>query len=255
MKKAIKLVPDAELYASGIVKYIEWEYEKHPHMVIFGATGSGKTYLLKLILARIGKYIPDSELVVCDFKSDEDFTFLSEAVNFYRFEKCMDGLEKAVLLLQNRQQGRSVDKHFFCLVFDEWASFINNLDKKSAERAKQNLAVLLMLGRSFNIHVIVSQQRLDASYFNSARDNFSLVFGMGTLSKESVEMMFSEYKDVIERSKPQGQGSLMLGNQFKSVIVPTIRDSSKLQASIRLAVYRPQDESHKAGVAEPEVLP
>lgn len=254
MKNTVKLVPDAELYASGIVKYIEWDYQKYPHMVICGSTGSGKTYLLKLILARIGKYIPDSELLVCDYKSDEDFSFLNGSANFYRFAECMDGLERAITILRNRQQGLSHDRHFVCLVFDEWASFINNLDKKTADHAKQQLAVLLMLGRSFNIHVILSQQRLDASYFSAARDNFSLVFGMGTLSKESVEMMFSEYKDVIDPCKPQGQGSLIIGNQFKSVIVPTIRDSSKLESAVRLAAYRPQDENHKAGAAATQAL-
>ena len=244
MKNTINLVPDATLYASGILKYIKWNYEKNPHMVIFGSTGSGKTYLLKILLARIGKHIPDAELVVCDYKSDDDFTFLDGLSNFYRFDKCMDGLERAVQLLHERQHGQNKDRHFFCLVFDEWASFLNNLDKKSAEYAKQSLAVLLMLGRSYNLHVIVSQQRLDASYFNSSRDNFSVICGMGTLSKESVQMMFSDYKDVIESNKPQGQGSIIIGNQFKSIIVATVWDDNKLRDSILSAVNCPKDESH-----------
>ena len=244
MKNTINLVPDAALYASGITKYIKWNYEKNPHTVIFGSTGSGKTYLLKILLARIGKHIPNAELVVCDYKSDDDFSFLDGLNNFYRFDKCMDGLERAVQLLNERQHGQNKDRHFFCLVFDEWASFLNNLDKKSAEHAKQSLAVLLMLGRSYNLHVIVSQQRLDASYFNSSRDNFSVICGMGTLSKESVQMMFSDYKDVIEPNKPQGQGSIIIGNQFKSIIVPTVWDDNKLRDSILSAVNCPKDESH-----------
>lgn len=240
MDKKIELVPDASLFASGITKYLFWEYEKSPMMVIFGSTGSGKTYLLKLLLARIGLYIPNSELILCDFKSDTDFSFANNCQNFYRFDKCMDGLEQAYNKLQQRQHNEDSSKHFFALVFDEWASFINYLDKKSAEHAKQMLSSLLMLGRSFNIHVIISQQRLDASYFNSARDNFSVVIGMGVLSKESVEMMFSEYKDVIQRNKPQGYGSMLNGNSFKEIVVPVVRNHQKMELCILSAINRIQ---------------
>ena len=122
-------------------------------------------------------------------------------------------------------------------------AIINTLDKKSAETAKQKLAMLLMLGRSFNIHVIISQQRLDASYFSSARDNFSVVIGMGHLSKESVEMMFSDYKDIIVRSKSQGHGSMLLGNQFLEIAVPRVRDVKHLHSTIISAVKRPEDKN------------
>ena len=57
-------------------------------------------------------------------------------------------------------------------------------------------------------------------------------------------MMFSDYKDVIEPNKPQGQGSIIIGNQFKSIIVPTVWDDNKLKDSILSAVNCPKDESH-----------
>lgn len=244
MGRTIDLVPEEAFAASGIIKYVKWDYGKFPHIAISGHTGSGKTYLLKIILGRIGLHIPQSELIICDFKGDDDFSFADGCANFYRFDRCMDGLQRAMKLLQDRQNRVVSDRHFFCLVFDEWASFLNSLDKKSADSAKQTLSMILMLGRSYDIHVILSQQRMDATHFNSSRDNFSVVFGMGTLSKEAVDMMFSEYKDVIVRSKPQGHGSLVIGSQFKEIVVPTVHDSGRLQAAILLAVNRPQDESH-----------
>lgn len=244
MTTAIDLVPDEELFLSGITRYISWNYNRHPHMVLFGSTGSGKTYLLKLILGRISLHLPDAELIICDYKSDDDFSFLEGSENFYRFDNCMKGLERAVRLLHDRQQGIAPDKHFFCLVFDEWASFINNMDKKTADNAKQQLATLLMLGRSFGIHVIISQQRLDSVYFASSRDNFSAVIGMGVLSKESVEMMFSDYKDVINRNKTQGHGSAIIGNRFCEIIVPTVRDTDKLHRAILAVTHCPEDERH-----------
>lgn len=244
MNYEINLVPEEAFASSGILKYVKWDYKKFPHMAIAGSTGSGKTYLLKIILGRIGLHIPSSELIICDFKGDDDFSFAENSMNFYRFDKCMEGLERAKKLLQVRQNKVIKDRHFFCLVFDEWASFINSLDKKSADVAKQELSMLLMLGRSYDIHIILSQQRLDASYFNSTRDNFSVIFGMGTLSKEAVDMMYSEYKDIINRSKPQGHGSVIIGNQFKEIVVPTVQDMGKLESAILLALNRPQDESH-----------
>jgi len=236
---AISLVPDEDLLSSGIVRYVDWDYTKYPQMVIFGQTGSGKTYLLKLILGRIGKDIPESEILLCDYKGDDDFSFAEGAGNFFRYQDCMDGLAKALQTLKDRQQKVSPERHFVVLVFDEWASFISNLEKKEAEKCKQDLSYLLMLGRSFHVHVILSQQRLDSSYFSAgARDNFSVVFGMGHLSKESVEMMFSEYKDQINREKSQGHGSCVLGNSLHNISVPQIGNMAALHAAIIAGVNR-----------------
>lgn len=238
INRTIKLVPDETFLKSGITRYIEWDYLRYPHLVCFGSTGSGKTYFLKIMLGRIGKNIPYSSIILCDYKGDDDFSFAENNEKFYRFTNCMTGLENAVEILENRQNKKDSDKHFFALVFDEWASFINSLDKKQADHAKQCLGMLLMLGRSFNIHVIISQQRLDATYFNSSRDNFSVVIGMGTLSKESIEMMFSEYKDVLDRNKSQGHGSVIIGNQFFEIAVPSVYDVNKMHSAILTALCR-----------------
>ena len=240
----IKTICEKNAYTYGISDYIMWDFEKSPHGIIFGSTGSGKTYLLKLLLARIGISIPESELVICDYKSDEDFSFAESCEHLYRFHSCMDGLLFAVRKLEERQQKTDTSRTFFLLVFDEWASFLGCLEKKQADAAKANLATLLMLGRSFHIHVIISQQRVDAKYFDNARDNFSAVFGLGALSKESVDMMFSEYKEEVVRSHPQGCGSLVMGNKFYEIVVPRIRYMEKVEEAIRAALSR---SSHSAG--------
>ena len=134
--------------------------------------------------------------------------------------------------LQQRQADSSTPRYPLFLVFDEWASYVSFLEKKEADSAKKNLSLLLMLARSFDIHVILSQQRLDASYFSGSRDNFSFICGMGKLSKESADMMFSEYKDIIDRNKSQGYGSLVLGSDFYNIRVPFIRNMDKLDNTI-----------------------
>lgn len=235
---AIKLLLDYDMFANGVRKYIIWDYKKLAHAIIFGQTGSGKTYLLKLILARIGLYIQNSEIILCDFKFDDDFTFLSNCSNFYRYKKCFEGLIYIMKVLNDRQSGKSQDRHFVLFVFDEWASFLSNLEKKEAEQAKKYLSTLLMLGRSFNVHVMISQQRCDSVYFNSARDNFSVIIGLGILSKESVQMMFSDYKDVIYPVGTTGVGWALCGNRLFKALVPKITNFKKINEAIISAVTR-----------------
>lgn len=236
----ITICLDKQALELGVSLPIQWEYVRAPHMVIYGATGSGKTYLLKLILGRIALHIPDARMIICDFKGDDDFSFLDGCTDFYRFSAVKDGLNAFHDLLERRQaredKTRSAMPHF--LIIDEYASFLNSLDKKQAEAAKQSLASILMLGRSFNLHVILCQQRLDAVYFGNARDNFSAIIGMGKLSKESADMMFSDYKDITDRNKPMGEGSCVLGSNFYNIVVPRIRDMPRLNATIRKAVFR-----------------
>lgn len=109
-------------------------------------------------------HVPDSQLYVCDFKGDEDFKFLSGLNRFYRFMECSSGLHQFYERFQKRQLGEERDKNMIVLYFDEYAAFCNSLDKKTIEEEKRKLSNLLMLGRSFRVHVIVSQQRADAAY-------------------------------------------------------------------------------------------
>lgn len=99
--------------------------------------------------------------------------------------------------------------------------------------------MLLMLGRSFNIHVLISQQRVDASYFNSARDNFNLVIGLGNLSSEGKEMMFKEFKEEMRPDRKQGTGYMLTnGTNFTPIVVPTITNIENLHSYIRMSTQR-----------------
>ena len=145
-----------ELYLSyGICQYVHWDTAKAPHIVIFGATGSGKTYATKLLLGRVAKHCPTANLFVCDFKGDDDFAFLEGTDHFYRFLDCEKGLSDFYDRFEQRQSGKDEERSFLLLFIDEWASYILNLDKKKAEEEKKKLAMLLMLGRSFNVHVLI----------------------------------------------------------------------------------------------------
>lgn len=234
----INVVFDKELLDEGFRYYISWNYIKNPHMLVFGSTGSGKTYLVKLLLGRIGLKLDEVSITVCDYKAD-DFRFLEGSKNYYSFADCFAGLTDFYNKFLARQEGVDTKKNFKLLCFDEWASFLNSLEKKEAETAKQKLSTLLMLGRSFNIHVLISQQRGDTQYFNTARDNFSIVVGLGNLSKESLNMFFSDYKEHMSLNNSQGQGYMLIDGQgLKHIQVPRIRNMATVEHYIKLAVSR-----------------
>ena len=235
----IELFLQEDFLNYGIQKYTLVDMNKCPHGAIFGNTGSGKTYATKLFLGRISKYTPNSQFFVCDFKGDSDFSFLNGVNRFFRFLDCEKGLADFYKQFEQRQSGEDSHRNFLLLFFDEWASYTLNLDKKKAEDEKKKLATLLMLGRSFNVHVLISQQRVDASYFNAARDNFNIVVALGNLSPEGKEMMFRDYKDQMKPDRKQGTGYMLTnGTDLTPIVVPTISDMSRLNNYIKRAVER-----------------
>lgn len=232
----IDLALDATLFRDGIEHYYQWNYMSQPHSLVYGSTGTGKTHMVKLILARIGLTIPDASITICDFKADDDFRFCRGASHFYEFTQCLYGLDRFYSEFQQRQNRVDDSRSFRLLLFDEWASFLNTLDKKEADSARAKLSTLLMLGRSFNYHIIISQQRADAEYFAKSRDNFGLVIALGNISKESAAM-FNFDREKMEPVSGIGYGYMLTnGTDMRAIRVPMIRDHAKVERYIRKTV-------------------
>ena len=236
----IPLLLDDSFFQLGIQKMVLWEPARTPHIIIIGATGSGKTYCCKLLLGKIARYFPDSELIVCDMKADNDYAFLHGSQNYFRFMDCEKGLDKISTMLVERQQGNP-DRHFTVLYFDEWASYISAIstDKKAHANALQSLSRLLMMGRSFNLQVVISQQRADASTFGTARDNFNLAIGLSNLSKEGQQMLFTDFREKMLPDRTRGTGYMLAnGSDFHAIRVPTITRWDLLEMDIIDGVKR-----------------
>jgi DNA segregation ATPase FtsK/SpoIIIE-like protein len=237
----IPMAYDEDLLKIGDNSLVGWNPEVAPHMAVCGSTGSGKTYFTKLLLGRIAIYAPDSQIYLMDFKGDADFAFLAGTERFSRYNECADGLDTFYERFLARQRGDDASRNIMVMMFDEWASFLNGIseDKKQMENRKRMLASLLMLGRSFKCHVILSQQRLDAAYFATARDNINCVVALGNLSPESIEMVFSAYKKQIYSNRKRGTGYMLTnGSNLTRIVVPTVNNMDKLHAAIRDGVIR-----------------
>lgn len=234
----IRIGYDEQLYGDyGIGdEPVYWEYEKYAHMLISGPTGSGKTYALKSILAN-SRWTAYVRLYLCDFKND-DFKYAEGAPRYYGFKACAEGLNDFYKAFEARQSGADDSRFPLFLVFDEWGAYLSTLDKKQAEAEKAKLSTLLMLGRSFNVHVIISQQRADAEYFAKARDNFGAIIGMGELSKEAKEMLFSEVKGDMRPVDQIGIGYFLQGAKLRRVWVPNLAGEKDLNDVILRLISR-----------------
>lgn len=217
---------------------IDWDTEAAPMGCCFGTTGSGKTYAVKLLCGKLVKY-GNAKLTVCDGKGGGDFDFLKGCDRYAAIDvtAVFDRFYNSFLA---RQRGEDESRDIMCLLFDEWSAYLDGLDeKKQMEAQRKKLGQLLRLGHSFRTHVLLSQQRMDSTYFQGFRENFNLVIGLSNLSKESRDMFFSEYKEQMEPDRARGTGYMTVnGASFTPVAVPKVNDLDKLHRAILAGVTR-----------------
>lgn len=227
-----------DYFQQGLRIPISWNTELAPMACCYGATGSGKTYLVKLMTGKLVKY-GKAKLTVCDGKGGGDFDFLKGCERYAAIE-VTDVFDNFYQSFLARQKGEDESRDIMCLLFDEWSAYLDSLDsKKEVEAQRKKLGQLLRLGRSFHVHVIVGQQRMDSTYFQGFRENFNIVIGLSNLSKESRDMFFSEYKEQMEPDRARGTGYMTVnGASFTPVAVPKVNDLDKLHRAILAGVTR-----------------
>lgn len=232
---------EAQALQQGVKVCAMVRLDKVPHLLLVAPSGSGKTYLLVLILRQLSCRI--GTLILADFKG-MDFRSLDGCRNYYKHERVADALK---LVFEEMQARMEQPQDFFppiYLVIDEWSGFLGLYSKKEQDEYKKKLASILMLGRGISIFVILALQRADANYL-TGRDNFGNVVGLGTLSRESVQMVFSDFKEQIA-PKGRGQGYLKTdGRPLKEIVVPHIRDYQRSLQIIKTALDKPATELEK----------
>lgn len=234
----MNLVMDKTLFNRGLNHYHKINWDKTPHMATVGASGSGKTFLNKLIIARVSLKISNSSVTVLDFKAD-DYHFARNCENLYEFDKVKEGLEKFYQEFLLRQQGQDTGRIFKLLVIEELGSMMSFFEKKEVEAMKAIIANIIFMGRSANFHILVSTQRPEASYFSSgSRDSIGVIIALGNLSKEGKAMLFNDFKDEMEEKHGQGAGFMTNGTELFSIKVPQVKDIAKLENYIKQALNR-----------------
>lgn len=235
----LNLVFDKSLFYSGIYHYHSIDWNLTPHMLTIGSSGSGKTFLNKLIIARVSLKIANASVTILDFKAD-DYKFAVNCKNLYEFDKVKEGLEQFYNKFLLRQQGKDMDRSFKLLVIEELGSMMAYFEKKEVESMKAMIGNLIFMGRSKNFHLLISTQRPESSYFGPGiRDSIGTVIALGNLSKEGKNMMFSGFQDNMTEYHGQGSGYMLVnGAELYSIKVPQVKNVSKLEDYIRQALNR-----------------
>lgn len=154
-----------------------------PHILLGGATGSGKSVLLKLLLMQALR--KGAEVSIADFKGGVDFppvwhkkcrmcfdeqellAFLTKLVEeLHRRKKLFVSAGLANIDQYNTETGANLHRLIFAC--DEVAEVLDRtgLSKEQKELVNQiesRLATIARLGRAFGIHLILATQRPDAN--------------------------------------------------------------------------------------------
>ena len=126
------------------------------NLLVIGATGTGKTVVIKIILAKISK-LENATVWLLDFKK-LDFQEFANSPHYFGYTDCLQGLKDYYAVFKAQQEAGIVGAPNY-LVIDEWGSFIMSLPRPEAEKAKSLLVELIMLGRGYNFYPIVGIQR------------------------------------------------------------------------------------------------
>jgi hypothetical protein len=166
--------PDGKMYIDDLATF--------PHVLVAGATGSGKSVFLRsVLLSLITQYQPGQvELLIVDPKQT-DFSFF-DGLPYLRGGKVFtDATEARDVLLElvrmempRRQQlmrGRSMrlkefNKRFpdealppIVAMIDEYAQLLSIMNKKDGEQFERDLMSLAAVARATSIHLVLATQR------------------------------------------------------------------------------------------------
>lgn len=260
-KNILTLGWDLEVYEEfGLKKSIILDIRKKPSGLVTGASGSGKSYFITILLNHILQVYGDSVVVYyCDFKSSEDTEYLSQYCRYFTGEKCADGLVAYYEEYQAVKDGKR-DGKLRLIFFDEWAGFQlweTQKSKKQAEVYKGMLQEILLMGRSLLCGAWVILQRPDSSWL-SGRENFHSIccFLSGGVSSELGRMISLE-EEITDKIKQRdffqiGEAVYKSdGEKSKFMKVGEIPDISVYQQQILAALLRTDGEAGSTESATP----
>jgi DNA segregation ATPase FtsK/SpoIIIE and related proteins len=194
-------VKNNDKYIVKLNEQFDWDLIQHPHALIAGGTGTGKTALLLALILMI-----NGEIAIIDPKRSDLFNVGKQ----YFANSTVSETTQIIELLKNYTQimddrytqlfnsktiiGASIkdlNLQPIFLFFDEVAAAVVNADNKEKKEMIKYLTQLILKGRQAGINIVLATQRPDADIIPAnLRDQLSIRIGLGNLSKEGQRMMF-----------------------------------------------------------------
>lgn len=212
--------------------FAHWDLRRSPHLLVAGATGSGKSSLLRTVVAAL----PLGwcwRVVVIDPK-ELDFTparFEVEVVGLPAAPTALAGLvgdlahRKARIVEAGADHWMAVPTGIVpirpvLVVIDEAADVLGGvgLVKPEAQQVRDAVALLARQGRACGIHLVASFTRPDTDVLPGAvRDQFGARVGLGPMSPDGARMLFGPLRTPALSDLPPGTG-LSLGLDGSQVV-------------------------------------
>jgi len=228
-----------------LMKSMDWEYDKLPHMLIAGGTGGGKSYFILTLIEALLK--TDAKLYILDPKNADlaDLAMVMPDV-YYKKEDMITCIDEFYESMMDRSENMKqmpdyktgenyaylgLSPHF--LVFDEYVAFMEMLASKENTAVLTKLKQIVMLGRQAGFFLILACQRPDAKYLGDGiRDQFNFRVGLGRMSELGYGMLFgSDVQKQFFLKQIKGRGYVDKGDnvisEFYTPLVPKEHDFLK----------------------------
>jgi len=228
-----------------LMKSMDWEYDKLPHMLIAGGTGGGKTYFILTLIEALLK--TNAKLYILDPKN-ADLADLSTVMPdvYYKKEDMIASIDQFYEdMMARSEEMKQIEgyktgenyaylglaPHF--LVFDEYVAFMEMLASKESTAVLTKLKQIVMLGRQAGFFLILACQRPDAKYLGDGiRDQFNFRVALGRMSELGYGMMFgSDVQKQFFLKQIKGRGYVDKGDnvitEFYTPLVPKDHDFLK----------------------------
>lgn len=141
---------------------VSWDMSEHPHVLISGATGSGKSSLVRSIAHYI-KYNSSAQCLTVGISEDSKTlsaeNYLSRTVNALRY--VMDQLNERYKLSLPAERPEHDLLQPSVLIIDNFDKIASSANSELGREVMARLLQIARIGRSVRVHLVVVSQRID----------------------------------------------------------------------------------------------
>ena len=208
-----------------------------PHILLGGATGSGKSVLLKLLLMQANK--KGANVCIADFKGGVDFppVWHKECRMCFEEQSALELLTELTEELERRKQllkatglpnidhyiaatGENLQRYIFAC--DELAEMLDKTgltkeQKETVVKIEGLLGTIARQGRAFGIHLILATQRPDSAILNGQIKN-NINCRICGRADNVLSMIILDKTDAADQIPEDAQGRFLLhdGTMFQA---------------------------------------
>ena len=217
--------------------HVTVDLSRVPHILLGGATGSGKSVLLKLLLMQANK--KGAKVCIADFKGGVDFppVWHKECRMCFEEQSTLELLTELTEELERRKQllkaaglpnidhynaatGENLQRYIFAC--DELAQMLDKtgLTKEQKEiinKIESNLSIIARLGRAFGIQLILATQRPDSTILNGQIKN-NINYRICGRADNVLSQIILDKTDAADQIPEDAQGRFILhdGTMFQA---------------------------------------